>query len=84
MTIRYLKTGALVSALTIAIGSAFFAGEATARQPHMRAALDDLIAARDQLQDASRNKGGHRAEALRLTNAAIDEVRAGMEHAEDW
>jgi hypothetical protein len=84
MTKKHLQTTALIGALTVAIGSAFYAGEATARQPHMRAALDDLQAARDQLQDATHNKGGHRVEALRLTNAAIGEVRAGMEHAEDW
>ena len=84
MTSKNLKTTALIGSLTLALATAFFAGEATARQPHMRAALDDLIAARDQLQIATPNKGGHRAEALRLTNQAIDEVRAGMEHAEEW
>ena len=84
MTSKNLKTTALIGSLTLAIATAFFAGEATARQPHMRAALNDLIAARDQLDVATPNKGGHRVEALRLTNQAIDEVRAGMEHAEEW
>lgn len=84
MNLRFLRTTALVGAASLALGTAFFAGQATARQPHMRAALDDLRAARDQLQDAASNKGGHRVEALRLTNEAIDEVQAGIEHAEDW
>jgi hypothetical protein len=84
MTIKHLKTIALVTSLTAGLAAAFFAGEATARQPHMQAALDDLRAARDQLDVATPNKGGHRIEALRLTNAAINEVKAGMEHAEDW
>jgi hypothetical protein len=48
----------------------------------MQAALASLIEARDQLAVASHNKGGHRVEALRLTNAAIDEVRLGMADAE--
>ena len=84
MTRKHLKTTALVGALTLALASAFLAGEATARQPHMQAALNHLEVARDQLQIATPNKGGHRVEALRLTNAAIEEVKAGMEHAEDW
>jgi hypothetical protein len=84
MTIKHLKTTALIGSLTVALAAAFFAGEATARQPHMQAALNRLEAARDQLQIATPNKGGHRVEALRLTNAAIGEVKAGMEHAEDW
>jgi hypothetical protein len=84
MTIGKLKGVALVCSLALALSCAFFAGRATAGQPHMRAALDDLRAARDQLQEGSSNKGGHRVEAIRLTNQAIEEVRAGMEHAEDW
>ena len=84
MAIKHLKTTALIGALGVSLASAFFAGEATARQPHMQAALNELRAARDQLQVATPNKGGHRVEALRLTNAAIAEVQAGMEHAEDW
>lgn len=83
MTIRYLRGATLAGSLALALGCAFFAGQATARQPHMQAALEDLRAARDQLQEGASNKGGHRVEALRLTNQAIEEVRAGMEHAED-
>ena len=84
MNIRHLKTAALAASLAAALGCAFFAGRATAGQPHMRAALDHLRAARDQLQEGSWDKGGHRVAALRLTNQAIEEVRAGMEHAEDY
>ena len=45
-------------------------------------ALGYLESARSELQVAERNKGGHRAEALRLTNQAIDEVREGIRYAE--
>jgi hypothetical protein len=48
----------------------------------MENALNSLINARNELQAAERNKGGHRAEALRLTNEAIDEVRRGMNYAD--
>jgi hypothetical protein len=79
-----LKTGLAAGALSVAMLSGVFIGEALARQRHMEAALHALQNARDQLQDASHNKGGHRVEALRLTNEAISEVRAGMDAAEDW
>jgi len=55
------------------------AGEAGAEnQPHMRAALNALQTAKNQLQVASADKGGHRVKALGLVNAAIDEVQRGI------
>ncbi len=55
------------------------AGEAGAEnQPHMRAALGSLQSARSQLQNATADKGGHRAKAIGLVNAAIDEVNKGI------
>ncbi len=55
------------------------AGEAGAEnQPHMRAALNSLQAAKNQLQAATADKGGHRAKAIDLVNAAIGEVNRGI------
>lgn len=55
------------------------AGEAGAEnQPHMRAALNSLQTAKNQLQAASADKGGHRAKAIDLVNAAIAEVNRGI------
>ncbi|MBI3678529.1 MAG: hypothetical protein HY243_18120 [Proteobacteria bacterium] len=79
-----LKVGLTIGALGVALLSGVFMGEALARQRHMQAAVGYLQEARDELQDARHNKGGHRVEALRLTNAAIAETRAGMDSAEDW
>ena len=59
-----------------------FIGQALAAQPHMQAALDDLRAAKGELESAEHNKVGHRAEALRLTNAAIAETITGMDDAQ--
>ena len=56
-------------------------GQAMAYQEHMHAALDALRTAKSELEMAERNKGGHRVEALRLTNAAIREVEAGIDYA---
>lgn len=77
-----LKTGLGVLALAATLAAGVFIGEALASQPHMQAALDYLRSARSELMAAERNKGGHRAEALRLTNAAISETEAGIDYAE--
>lgn len=49
------------------------------RQPHMRAAIAALRTAKDQLEKASADKGGHRKAAIDLVNKAIDEVQAGID-----
>jgi hypothetical protein len=61
---------------------AFAIGCATGRgQPHMAAALDELQAARAELQAASADKGGHRVRALELVDEAIEQVRRGIGYA---
>lgn len=49
-------------------------------QPEMSAALQNLRDAQQNLQRASRDKGGHRANAVRLVNQAIGEVEAGIQY----
>jgi len=49
-----------------------------ANQPHMYQALDDLRAARHQLEVAEQDKGGHRAAAIGIVDNAISEVKAGI------
>ena len=77
-----MKGAVCAMALGLATTSGIFIGQAMADQPYMESALNALITARDNLRMAEHNKMGHRAEALRLTNAAIDEVRAGMAAAD--
>jgi hypothetical protein len=50
-------------------------------QPHMKAALDSLESARNNLDKANPDKGGHRAKAIDLVKDAIAEVKAGIEAA---
>ena len=50
-------------------------------QPHMNAALDELRAARSELDAAISDKGGHRAAAIAMVDEAIGEVQAGIEFA---
>lgn len=74
-----LATVALIAA-SAGAGTMYLAtGEAGAEyQPHMRAALGSLQNARGQLMAATADKGGHRAKALELVNAAITQVNRGI------
>ncbi len=51
-------------------------------QPNMYLALGALITAREYLERAKQNKGGHRAKALALTKKAIVQVGKGI-HFDD-
>lgn len=79
---KYVTKGLIVVGLASALTVGVFIGEAVAYQSHMEAALGYLQSARAELAVAERNKAGHRAEALRLVNAAIAETRAGIAAAE--
>jgi hypothetical protein len=50
-------------------------------QPHMTAALAALESAKNNLQHATSDKGGHRSRAIDLINDAIDQVKKGIEAA---
>lgn len=49
------------------------------KQPHMKAALQSLNQAKNQLEKATPDKGGHRAKAIELVDQAIGEVKEGIE-----
>lgn len=68
----------LAAGFIAGLAASFAAGVSTAGQPNMRNALDNLRDARADLQKANWNKGGHRVEAIRLVNLAIDQVQAGI------
>lgn len=58
-------------------GETLFAGAPD--QPHMQSALNSLEGAKDDLNRASADKGGHRAKALDYVKDAISEVKKGIE-----
>ena len=67
-------------ALVLVLSSALLAsGQAFADQPNMEAALASLQQAKDSLQRATTDKGGHRVKAIKAVDAAIAEVKAGIE-----
>jgi hypothetical protein len=49
-------------------------------QPRMKEALDLLQSARNHLNNATADKGGHRAKAIEHVDRAIDEVNKGIEY----
>jgi hypothetical protein len=48
-------------------------------QPHMTAALAALESAKNNLEHATNDKGGHRARAIDIVKDAINEVKRGIE-----
>ncbi len=74
-----LRSAAVACAGALALG--FAAGTVAAeQQPHMKAALRALTTAKTQLQQADRDRGGHREKALKHVNEAIAEVQAGVRY----
>jgi hypothetical protein len=76
-----LRTSAILAAAAVALTSLGAIGGFTAAQadqPHMQAALSELQSARGELIAAAGDKGGHRAAAIRLTDQAIGETKAGI------
>jgi hypothetical protein len=76
-----LRTTAVLAAGAVALTALGAIGGFTAAQadqPHMQTALADLQSAKAELMVATADKGGHRANALRLTNQAIGETEAGI------
>jgi len=77
ISVRTIRQLVLFAVVALVVG--FAAGNAFAeRQPHMQAALRALRNARQQLDSAEADKGGHRVKAIQLVNDAIREVEAGV------
>lgn len=75
---------AAVLGLALAVPSTIVTAQSSAqgmpeKQPKMVEALEHLQAAEKSLEQASHDKGGHRAKALKLVKEAEAEVKAGME-----
>ncbi len=56
--------------------------EASPEQPRMRAALEHLGVAKNNLERAASDKGGYRKKAIDEINKAIDETKKGIEVGE--
>ncbi len=78
-----VKRSALRHGAIAALFAIFFAfvgaGTVLAAQAHMDSALSSLQTALSELNQAEADKGGHRANAIKLVKQAIDEVNAGIQ-----
>jgi hypothetical protein len=74
----------VLSTLLLLAGMGLFAQnrEMARREPHMSAALGHLQQAKEELQRAAPNKGGHRERAMELVNQAIQQVQEGEQYFE--
>jgi hypothetical protein len=74
---------ATAAALTVGVAALAAApSDAVADQPNMRNALASLQDAKRWLEQANTGKGGHRANAIKLIDQAISEVKQGIKFAE--
>jgi hypothetical protein len=69
---------ALLLVLFVVVGGSAVRNASAERQPHMVKALVALKNAKEQLDAATLDKGGHRVKALELTAAAIEQVEKGI------
>jgi hypothetical protein len=82
------KMIAVLSTLTLLLGMGWYsavhaqtAGMAR-HEPHMSAALGHLQQAKDELEKAASNKGGHKEKAMALVDQAIQQVQEGERYYE--
>ncbi|GAB5374457.1 MAG: hypothetical protein AcusKO_09190 [Acuticoccus sp.] len=71
--------------ITATIAAVFTTGVVTAavaQQTRMENAVKYLKLAKDELQKANPNKGGHRVKAMNLIDEAIQQVRMGKRFAD--
>ena len=82
LTRRGFAAAAVTGVTTIGLLGAT-AKSANAYQGNMERALASLHQALSSLQEATANKGGHRARAMDLVRQAIEETQAGVEFADE-
>jgi oxalate decarboxylase/phosphoglucose isomerase-like protein (cupin superfamily) len=71
----------LASVLSLGMIGATFSSVSAQGQEEMNEALQNLREAKSTLEHASKNKGGHRENAIHLVDQAIAEVEAGKAYA---
>jgi hypothetical protein len=74
----------VLSTLLLLAGMGLFAQnhQMARHEPHMSAAIGHLRQAKEELQRAAPNKGGHREKAMELVNQAIQQIEEGEQYDE--
>lgn len=73
----------LARLVALAAVSLALSGSALAGHPQIDAAIQNLIAARAELQKGSSNKGGERLAAINAIDRALAEARADVDYRDD-
>lgn len=77
-----VKKRFVVAVVSLCLILGFAAGVWAEKQPHMTAALEHLRAAKEELNKASEDKGGHRVAAIKAIEEAIQQVKEGIRYAD--
>ena len=80
MRTRLTHFGIVLTIALMSLSPGYLNAQYNQPQPHMQAALQHLRQAAEELQRADTDKGGHRAQALTLTQQAINHVQAGIQY----
>ena len=75
-----MKRHKAIAAFLVTLSLAITSFASIPDQPFMQAARADLQKARAALQRAEHNKGGHRANAIRFINSALNEIDRGIRY----
>lgn len=78
MRLSFTRSSLIAIAFALVLGIVVGGVAVAATQVHMRNARTNLQAALAQLNAAIPDKAGHRVNAIRLTNQAINEVNLGI------
>jgi F0F1-type ATP synthase membrane subunit b/b' len=72
----------VILSVALAVGSVGFAyAMAAERHPHIHEALKELREAHKELKEADHDFGGHREEALKSVNHAIEQLEKALKFA---
>ena len=77
---QQLAAIAVMAVFVIALGVSQANPAQAEKQPRVERAIALLIEAREQLQKASTDKGGHRVRAINQINKALTEIRKGIRY----
>ena len=78
---RFSRRSVLTTILPASLLAIVLPGRAKAAdQPHMQVAMESLRAAKHELEQASADKGGHRARAIKHVQQAMEETEKGMHY----
>lgn len=78
MNLWKTSTIVLAAALGVTVSTGMIKTAGADEQPKMHSALENLKQAKNNLENATTDKGGHRVKAIAAVNEAIEQTKAGI------